>query len=80
MFWQYYLMTKEGDAEEFDCFTPLEFNDDGTIRVVVSGIAILSSLDAIKLKARKIWKVKSLEDLSDAELVWDADNSQQEVM
>lgn len=71
MAWDYWLMTRRDGMEEF---TPVELGDDGAVENVVIGFGIISSLDSMKERAKKIWLVEDIFDLTIGvpEKVWDA--------
>lgn len=66
--WEYWF--KEGDT-----FTPVEFNDDGTLKCVVLGMCLITSMDEMKKRAKKIWEVNDVFEPTKAELIWDSNNA-----
>ena len=67
--WDYWLMEEKDGMEHF---TPIEFNEDGSLKAIVTGMLLVSSLDAMKECAKAIWRVNDLEDCEAALKVWDA--------
>lgn len=63
--WKYYF--KSGDE-----FTPIEFNEDGSLKCIVTGICLLFPLDEMKKRAKKIWEVDDIYEPTKAELIWEA--------
>jgi hypothetical protein len=62
--WEYWL--QQGDE-----FSPIEFGEDGECFSVVYGLCIVSSLDAMKERAKKIWAVDDMYEPKDAKLVYE---------
>ena len=52
-------------------YTPIEFNEDGSLKSVIVGICIMTSLDEMKKRAKKIWEVDDLYEPTKATLVYE---------
>jgi hypothetical protein len=68
---EYFVMEEQvfPSGEVVQCFCPLEF--DGEQITVVSGMNYLLPLEEMQKKAKKIWKVESIETLKNPVLIYE---------
>ncbi len=68
---RYWVVAEETDMPGMLACNPLEFEEDGRVRIM-SGLTLLTDLDGLKKRgAKKVWLVDDIYDYANPRVLWE---------